>query len=143
MASFNKFIAIGNLAKDPELKILTSGTAVCKFNIAINRRYTQNGKTIDETCFVEIVVWGKSAENCKTYLTKGAQVLVEGRLNQENWTDNNGNNRSKLNVIADSVTFLNTKQSQEQAQEPTQEQYSESPEMQYPDNGSDDEDIPF
>lgn len=140
MASYNKFIGIGNLTKDPELKILTSGTAVCKFNIAINRRYTQNGKTIDETCFVEIVVWGKSAENCKNYLLKGAQVLVEGRLNQESWTDNNGNNRSKLNVIADSVTFLNTKnQTTEQTQEQTQEQYSESPAMQYPD----DDDIPF
>lgn len=143
MASYNKFIAIGNLAKDPELKILTSGTAVCKFNIAINRRYTQNGKTIDETCFVEIVVWGKSAENCKTYLVKGAQVLVEGRLNQENWTDNNGNNRSKLNVVADSVTFLNTK-TQTQTTEPSQEQYSESQPMEYPNNDDiDDDDIPF
>ena len=139
MASFNKCILIGNLTKDPEIKILTSGTAVCKFNIAINRRYTQNGKTIDETCFIEIVVWGKSAENCKNYLLKGSQVLVEGRLNQETWTDNNGNNRSKLNVVADSVTFLNTKtQTSEQTQEQTQEQYSESPEMQYPDD-----DCPF
>ena len=138
MASYNKFIAIGNLAKDPELKILTSGTAVCKFNIAINRRYTQNGKTIDETCFVEIVVWGKSAENCKTYLTKGAQVLVEGRLNQENWTDNNGNNRYKLNVIADSVTFLNNKN---QSQEPVTQ---ESSPMEYPDSdNAEDDDCPF
>jgi single-strand DNA-binding protein len=138
MASYNKFIGIGNLTKDPELKILTSGTAVCKFNIAINRRYTQQGKTIDETCFVEIVVWGKSAENCKNYLLKGAQVLVEGRLNQESWIDNNGNNRSKLNVVADSVTFLNTKtQSQESVTQ-------ESEPMEYPDSdNAEDDDCPF
>ena len=84
MSSFNKVILMGNLTRDPELRQTQSGTSVCRFSIAVNRSYnSQDGSLRDETCFVEIDCFGKSAENVARYFSKGKPILVEGRLRQD------------------------------------------------------------
>ncbi|MBQ9774897.1 MAG: single-stranded DNA-binding protein [Lentisphaeria bacterium] len=106
-AYLNKVFLMGNLTRDPDTRSLPSGTTVCEFGLAMNRRFSSNGKEQEESCFVEIVVWGRSAENCRQYLEKGSQVLVEGRLRYDQWEDRNGGGkRSKLSVVADQVTFI-------------------------------------
>jgi single-strand DNA-binding protein len=109
MASLNKVFLLGNLTRDPDLRALPSGSAVCEFGIAVNRRYTAaNGQDVEEPCFVDIVVWGRSAESCKQYLEKGSQVMIEGRLQLDQWEDRNGGGkRSRLRVVAEQVQFLN------------------------------------
>ena len=107
MASLNKVLLIGNLTRDPEVRYTPGGAAVCEFGLAINRRYMANNQEQNETCFVEIVVWGKQAESCGRYLEKGAPVFIEGRLKFDQWQDKNtGAKRSKLQVVAERVQFL-------------------------------------
>ena len=108
MPTLNKVFLLGNLTRDPDLRGLPSGQSVCEMRLAITRRYISNGKEVDETCFVDVVVWGKSANNCKQFLTKGSQIMVEGRLQLDQWEDRNGGGqRSKLRVVADQVQFMN------------------------------------
>ena len=108
MASLNKVILMGNLTHDPDLRGLQSGQSVCTLRLAINRRFTNaGGQEQEETCFVDVTVWGKAANNCRQYLSKGSQVLVEGRLRYETWEDRNGGGqRSKLSVVAENVQFM-------------------------------------
>ena len=108
MASLNKVFLLGNLTRDPDLRALPSGTAVCEFGIAVNRRYTSgNGQEIEEPCFVDIVVWGRSAESCRQFLEKGSQVMIEGRLQLDQWEDRNGGGkRARVRVVAEQVQFL-------------------------------------
>ena len=106
-SSLNKVFLLGNLTRDPDLRYLPNGSGVCEFGLAVNRRFVSNGKEIDETCFVDIVVWGKAAENCKQFLEKGSQALIEGRLQFDQWEDRNGGGkRSRLRVVADQVQFM-------------------------------------
>lgn len=106
MASLNKVLLLGNLTRNPELRYVPSGTAVASFGLAVNRTYTtQTGEKKDEVCFVNIVVWGKQAENCNQYLNKGSQVLIEGRLTYRVW-EQEGQKRNTLEVRADRVQFL-------------------------------------
>ena len=109
MASLNKVICIGNLTKDPELKFIPSGAAVCNFRIACNRKFTTNGEKKEEVVFVPIVTWQKTAENCGEYLKKGSSVCVEGRLQSREWETAEGQKRSVLEVCAESVQFLDKK----------------------------------
>ncbi len=112
MASFNKVILMGNLTRDPDLRSTPSGSPVCELGIATNRRFVVNGQERDESCFVDITVWGKSAENCKRFLEKGSQVLIEGRLQLDQWEDREGGGRrSKLRVVAETVQFLGARRS--------------------------------
>ena len=107
MPSMNRVFLMGNLTRDPELRYIPSGTAVANFGLAVNRTYTtREGESKDEVCFVEIVTWSKTAENCANYLTKGRPVLVEGRLQYQSWETDDGQKRSKLEVVADRVQFL-------------------------------------
>lgn len=107
MSSLNKVYLMGNLTKDPELRYTPSGTAVARLGLAVNRKYTANNETKEETAFIDIDVWGKTAENCERYLSKGSQCLVEGRIKMDKWQDRNtGQKRSKLLVHADNVQFL-------------------------------------
>ncbi|HGJ67176.1 TPA: single-stranded DNA-binding protein [bacterium] len=107
MASLNKVFLIGNLTRDPELRYTPSGTAVANFGLATNRKYKgQDGEMKEETCFVDIVTWGKTAENCSNYLSKGRPVFIEGRLQFRSWETDDGQKRSKLDVIADRIQFL-------------------------------------
>ena len=73
MPTLNKVFLLGNLTRDPDLRGLPSGQSVCEMRMAITRRYISNGKEVDETCFVDVVVWGRSANNCKQFLTKGSR----------------------------------------------------------------------
>lgn len=105
---FNKVIFIGNLTKDPELRYTPQGTAVASFRIAVNSRYKQSDELKSETLFIDIVVFGKQAESCSQYLSKGRSVLVEGRLQERRW-ESEGQQRSKFEVVASSVRFLSRK----------------------------------
>ena len=105
-ANMNRVILVGNLTKDPELKFITSGSAVANFRMAINRKWKDaQGQQKEEVCFVGVVVWGKQAEACGEYLKKGSPVMVEGRLQFREW-EKDGDKRSILEVVAERVQFL-------------------------------------
>lgn len=108
---YNKIILIGNLTKDPELRYTPQGTPVASFRIAVNYRYKQSDDMKQETMFIDNVVFGKQAESCSKYLSKGSSVLVEGRLQERRW-ESNGQQRSKFEVVAQSVRFLSRRGSQ-------------------------------
>ena len=107
-ASINKVLLMGNLVRDPDLRGLPSGQSICELRIAVSRRFTgSDGQEHEETCFVDVSIWGKSANNCKQYLAKGRSVFVEGRLILEQWEDRNtGERRSRLRVAAEKITFI-------------------------------------
>ncbi|MFQ5559723.1 MAG: single-stranded DNA-binding protein [Nitrospinota bacterium] len=106
MASMNKVFLIGNLTRDPELRYTPSGAAVAGFGLAVNRKYKQGDELKEDTCFVDITVWNRQAETCTEYLSKGSAVLVEGRLSFRSWETDDGQKRSKLDVVAINVQFL-------------------------------------
>lgn len=127
MASFNKVILMGRLTRDPELRYTPGGNAVCSLGLAVSRKYRVEGEMKEETCFVDITVWGKQAEHCSEYLSKGRSVLVEGRLNFRTW-ETGGQKRSKLDVVASSVQFMPKTERQEQGQrQPEQPKEEEIP----------------
>jgi single-strand DNA-binding protein len=107
---YNKIILIGNLTKDPELRYTPQGTPVASFRIAVNYRYKQSDDMKQETMFIDNVVFGKQAESCSKYLSKGSPVLVEGRLQERRW-ESNGQQRSKFEVVAQTVRFLSRRSS--------------------------------
>jgi single-strand DNA-binding protein len=102
---FNRIILIGNLTRDPEIRYTPSGVAVATVPIAVNSRYKQGEEAREETLFIDIVVFGKQAENCTQYLNKGRMVLVEGRLRERRW-EYEGQKKSKFEVIANNIRFL-------------------------------------
>lgn len=102
---FNKVILIGNLTKDPELRYTPQGTPVSTFRLAVNYRHKQGDDFKQDTTFIDIVVFGKQAETCSQYLNKGSAALVEGRLQERRW-ESEGQQRSKFEVVAQSVKFL-------------------------------------
>ncbi|MBB5350846.1 single-strand DNA-binding protein [Haloferula luteola] len=108
MANLNKVLLLGNLTRDPELRYTPKGTAVADLSIAVNRRVSDGaGNWTDETTFVDVTVWGNTAENSQKYLTKGRGVFVEGRLQLDTWEDKqSGQKRSKLKVVGETVQFL-------------------------------------
>jgi single-strand DNA-binding protein len=107
MASLSKVILIGNLGSDPEMRFTPDGKAVTSFRMATNRRYTTSaGESREETDWFRISVWGKQAEQCNQFLSKGRQVYVEGRLHARNWEGQDGQTRTSLEVTADRVLFL-------------------------------------
>lgn len=107
---FNKIILIGNLTRDPELRYTPQGTSVCSFGIAVNRRYKQGDETKEEVTFINVVVFGKQADTCGQYLNKGSSALIEGRLQERRWETEDGQKRSRHEVVAQSVRFLSKKQ---------------------------------
>ena len=111
MAYLNKVFLIGNLTRDPELRVTPKGTAICSFGLAVNRQYRdESGTARDETTFVDIEAWGKQGELVSKYLTKGSPCMVEGRLRLDSWEDrNSGQKRSKLKVVLDNVQFLSAR----------------------------------
>ena len=106
MPSLNRVFLAGNLTRDPVVRYTPAGSAVVDLSMAINRVYTVDGKQKEETCFVDLVAWGKTAENCGQYLTKGSPILVEGGLQLDQWTGKDGEKRSKLRVRVERVQFL-------------------------------------
>jgi len=106
MASFNKVILIGNLTRDPELRYTPNGTSLCEFGMAINRNWTtREGEKREETCFVDVTMWGRRGEVISEYLSKGDPIFVEGRLKFDTWETSDGR-RSKLTVVAENFEFL-------------------------------------
>ena len=110
MASFNKVVLLGNLTRDPEIKKSPAGVTVAKLRLAVNETYRdrQTGQPKEVACFVDVAVWDKQAESCAQYLTRGSQILVEGRLVYEEWKNAQGESRNRLSVRADRVQFINT-----------------------------------
>ena len=146
----NKVIMIGHLARDIELRYTQSQMAIGKTAIAVTRKYTLNGEKREETCFIDLTFFGKQAEIANQYLSKGSKLLVEGRLKFDQWTDNNGQNRSKHTVAVESMEMLgqaqnNTQNGHMQQKQPQRQQHSEP---RYPDYDSDEigdgtNEIPF
>lgn len=110
MAYLNKVFLIGNLTRDPELRVTPKGTAICQFGLAVNRQFKdESGQNRDETTFIDIEAWGKQGELVSKYLTKGSPAMVEGRLKLDQWEDKqSGQKRSKLKVVLDNVQFLSS-----------------------------------
>ena len=107
MASLNKVILMGNLTRDPELRYANNGTPIAKFGLAVNTsRAGQGDERKEETCFVDITVFGRQAETVSEYLTKGRPALIEGRLQFETWDGKDGTRHSRHGVIAERVQFL-------------------------------------
>ena len=127
MASLNKVFLMGNLTREPALRFTPGGTAVCEFGLAINRKFSAGGQEKEETCFVDIVVWGKQAESCERFLEKGSPIFVEGRLQFDQWDDKEtGAKRSKLRIVAERVQFLSRSPERNGAQENPEEEYAEN-----------------
>jgi single-strand DNA-binding protein len=108
MASFNKVILVGNLTRDPELRYTPKGTAIAKIGLAVNRVWTNEaGEKKEEVTFVDVDVFGRTAENVGQYMRKGRPILIEGRLRLDQWDDKQtGQKKSKLGVVAETVQFL-------------------------------------
>ncbi len=106
MASLNKVFLMGNLTRDPELRYTPSGTPVCQFGLAVTRKYkTGQGELKEETCFVDVTMWGARGVAISEYFTKGRPIFIEGRLNYDSWESPEGR-RSKLTVVADNFEFI-------------------------------------
>ena len=107
MASFNKVILVGNLTRDPELRVTGTGLSICKIGLAVNRSYTsKDGESKDETTYVDVDAFGKQAEILGKYMQKGRPLMVEGRLKLDQWESNDGQKRSKLGVVLERFNFL-------------------------------------
>jgi single-strand DNA-binding protein len=103
---YNKIILVGNLTRDPEMRYTPQGTSVCNFGLAVNRKYKQGEETKEEVTFINIVVFGRQADVCGQYLNKGSAVLIEGRLQERRWETEDGQKRSRHEVVAQNVRFL-------------------------------------
>jgi len=116
----NKCILIGNLTKDPELSTTTNGVAVCRFSIAVSRRYS-NADGERETDFLNIVVWRSLGENCHKFLKKGSKVGVVGNIQSRSYDAADGTKRYVTEIVAEEVEFLSTRNSDEQPKSSNEE----------------------
>lgn len=156
MASLNKVLLIGNLTRDPDVKMMTNGRPVCNFGLALNRSYKDSeGNKKDETTFVDVECFGPRAEAVGRFFTKGRAIFVEGRLKLDQWESKEGEKRSAIRVVLDNFEFVDSRQESQNNQpdvsatssEPSTPSQSNSP----PSNtavpkSSDpelDEDVPF
>lgn len=152
MASYNRVILVGNLTRDPEVRYTPSGTAVTDLGIAVNRSWTdrQTNERREETTFVDVTVWGRQAEVAGEYLAKGRQVLIEGRLQMDQWEDREtGQKRSRLRVVAENMVMLGSRADatqspsrRRQTAAPADDFYADAPQTPSNEPGQDD-DIPF
>jgi len=106
---YNKVILVGNLTRDIELRYSQSGMGIANTAIATSRKFTSNGEKKEEVCFVDITFFARSAEVANQYLRKGSKILVEGRLNFDQWVDQNGQKRSKHSVVVETMQMLDSK----------------------------------
>lgn len=147
MATLNKVMLIGNITRDPELR-QAGGTSVCGLGLALSRKYkSKDGEQKEETCFVDVTAWGRTAELIVQYCAKGDPLMVEGRLKLDQW-EKDGQKRSKISVTAENVQFLGNRQKPDRNQQ--QDQSGEEDQRIHPDRnqapaGSDDDhdDLPF
>jgi len=108
-SNINVVVITGNLTRDPELRSTPGGTSVCKLRVAVNSRRKEGQEWVDKPNFFDVTVWGAQGENCANYLSKGRPVAVEGRLDWREWEDKEGNKRQSVEVIANSVQFLGSR----------------------------------
>jgi single-strand DNA-binding protein len=109
--NINRVTLTANLTKDPELRSTGSGTSVCKLRVACNtRRRDASGEWVDKPNYFDVTVWGAQGENCATYLQKGRPVAIDGRLEWREWDDQSGNKRQAVEIIADTVQFLGSRE---------------------------------
>jgi single-strand DNA-binding protein len=108
MANLNRVLLIGNLTRDPELRVTPKGTAICQFGLAVNRSFKdESGQTREETTFIDVEAWGRQGETISKYCTKGRPLFVEGRLKLDQWEDKtSGQKRSKLKVVLENFQFI-------------------------------------
>ena len=109
MANFNRVILVGNVTRDPEVRYIPSGTAVCDLGLAVNDRIKRGDEWVNEATFVDVTLWARTAEVAAEYLSKGSQVLIEGRLKLDTWEADDGAKRSKLKVIGERMQLLDRK----------------------------------
>jgi len=127
MIDVNKVLLAGRLTRDPELRYTSSGIAVTTLPLAVSRRFTsKNGEKREDTCYINVVAWQKSAEFCAEYLGKGRAVFVEGRLQSRSWETDSGQKRSVIEVVAQRVQFLEWAE-KEGAEETTVAEGEEAP----------------
>ena len=154
MSSFNKVMVMGNITRDIEVRYTPKGTAVTDLGVATNRRVKQGEEWVDEVTFVDVTLWGRTAELAGQYLSKGRPVFIEGRLQMDTWTDSQtGKQRSKLKVVGENMQFLGSGGNQGgggNSQPPARQQERPAPPQQggaatsSTDNfDDDDDDIPF
>ncbi len=121
MANFNKVILAGNLTRDPQLSYLPSNTPVVEIGLAINRKWRgQDGEMREETCFIDCRAYAKQAETLNQYMSKGRPILVEGRLQFQQWTAKDGSKRSKHIVVVEQFQFLGSRQADEASAGPAE-----------------------
>lgn len=109
MPSFNKITIVGHLGRDPEIRYLPDGTAVCSFSVATSKKSKRGGEPQDITTWFKINAWGKQGEACNQYLAKSSLVYIDGELSLNEYTDKEGNKRTSLEVRANDVQFLDRK----------------------------------
>jgi single-strand DNA-binding protein len=110
MASFNKVILMGNLTRDPELRVTPKGTAVCQIGLAVNSTYKdKEGNQKEEVTFIDVDVFGRQAEVIAKYMSKGRPILIEGRLKLDSWESKEGEKRSKLKVVLENFQFVGSR----------------------------------
>jgi single-strand DNA-binding protein len=152
MASFNKVILMGNLTRDPEMRVTANGHTICKMGLAVSRTYsTRDGERREETTFVDIDAFGKQAEVISKYMRKGRPIMIEGRLKLDQWESNEGQKRSKLGVILENFQFLGGPREEgegggyEKSSPPARDSGSapSAPAEQTGDSDALDEDVPF
>src|SRR4051812_2003596 len=146
--NINRVVLTGNLTRDPELRSTPGGTSVCSLRLAVNtRRRDQDGQWVDKPNFFDITVWGAQGENCAQYLQKGRPVAIDGRLEWREWQDQQGNKRQSVDIIADSVQFLGSRDGAENGGRftPQSDVPADTADFQSAPSGgsSQDDDIPF
>jgi single-strand DNA-binding protein len=108
--NINRVVLTGNLTRDPELRSTQGGTSVCSLRVACNtRRKGPSGDWEDKPNYFDVTVWGAQGENCARFLSKGRPVAIDGRLEWREWQDPNGNNRQAIDIVADAVQFLGSR----------------------------------
>jgi single-strand DNA-binding protein len=145
MASFNRVILVGNLTRDPELRYIPSGTAVSEIGLAVNDRVKRNDQWVDEATFVDVTLWGRTAEIANEYLSKGSPVLIEGRLKLDRW-EKEGQKHSKLRVVGERLQMLGSRDGSRGGRRPSgedQPQYDESEQYMPAGAPPPSDDIPF
>jgi single-strand DNA-binding protein len=152
MASFNKVILLGNLTRDPELKYTPKGTAVAQIGLAVNRVYSNDqGEKVEEVTFVDVDLFGRTAEIANEYLRKGRPVLIEGRLKLDTWDDKQtGQKRSRLKIIGEAMQLLGGRDNsgagggeERGSAPPPRRPNAPPPKAQDPDLDQPEDDIPF
>jgi len=108
--NINRVVLTGNLTRDPELRALPSGTSVCNLRVACNTRRKDGNEWVDKPNYFDVTVWGAQGENCANYLSKGRPVAIDGRLEWREWQDKEGNKRQSVDIVADSVQFLGSRE---------------------------------